>query len=194
QPPLRQGRLLHRQRGRQRRLQGRHGLAEGDGAGPAAGGADQRGPQRQQPRAHGPLPDQRRLRPRPHQRPAELLLAGDRQRRHRGQRLDLQPPEAQVTAQTAVTPPANLPDVAQQITHLDENFRNFITSAYQKYLGRLPDQAGLDAWALAMETQGLSYERLEAGFIGSDEYIALHGGKGAGWVQGMYHDLLGRAP
>ena len=83
---------------------------------------------------------------------------------------------------------------SHDFTHQDENFRNFIQAAYQKYLGRLPDQAGLDAWALAMETQGLSDERLEAGFIGSDEYIALHGGKGAGWVQGMYHDLLGRAP
>jgi hypothetical protein len=41
---------------------------------------------------------------------------------------------------------------------------------------------------------GLSDERLEAGFIGSDEYIALHGGQGAGWVKGMYQDLLGRTP
>jgi hypothetical protein len=102
--------------------------------------------------------------------------------------------QTSVTAQTAVVPPANILQVAHDFTHQDENFRNFIKGAYQKYLGRLPDQAGLDAWAAAMETQGLSDERLEAGFIGSDEYIALHGGQGAGWVTGMYQDLLGHAP
>jgi hypothetical protein len=94
----------------------------------------------------------------------------------------------------AVMPPGNILQVARDFTHQDENFRNFIKGAYLKYLGRLPDQAGLDAWANAMETQGVTDERLEAGFIGSDEYIGLHGGKGAGWVRGMYHDLLGRTP
>jgi hypothetical protein len=37
-------------------------------------------------------------------------------------------------------------------------------------------------------------ERLEAGFIGSPEYIQNHGGPGRGWVIGMYKDLLGRTP
>jgi hypothetical protein len=41
---------------------------------------------------------------------------------------------------------------------------------------------------------GLTDERLEAGFIGSAEYIQNHGGAGAGWVRGMYQDLLGRTP
>jgi hypothetical protein len=102
--------------------------------------------------------------------------------------------QAQVTAQTAVVPPANIQQVAHDFTHQDENFRNFIRGAYQKYLARDADQSGLDAWADQMENHGLSDERLEAGFIGSDEYIALHGGQGAGWVNGMYHDLLGRTP
>src|SRR5207237_4594788 len=31
-------------------------------------------------------------------------------------------------------------------------------------------------------------------FIGSAEYIKSHGGAGAGWVKGMYQDLLGRTP
>jgi hypothetical protein len=35
---------------------------------------------------------------------------------------------------------------------------------------------------------------LAPGFIGSAEYIQKHGGMGAGWVQGMYQDLLGRTP
>jgi hypothetical protein len=41
---------------------------------------------------------------------------------------------------------------------------------------------------------GLSDEQLEAGFIGSTEYISDHGGAGAGWVIGMYQNLLGRTP
>src|SRR5205823_4715532 len=31
-------------------------------------------------------------------------------------------------------------------------------------------------------------------FISAPEYIANHGGAGAGWVTGMYQDLLGRTP
>jgi hypothetical protein len=41
---------------------------------------------------------------------------------------------------------------------------------------------------------GLTDERLEAGFIGAPEYIANHGGQGAGWVKGMYQDILQRTP
>jgi hypothetical protein len=99
-----------------------------------------------------------------------------------------------VTVNIHTIPPGNILQVAHDFTQQDENFRNFIKSAYQKYLGRLPDQPGLDAWAAAMESGAVTDERLEAGFIGSDEYIALHGGQGAGWVKGMYQDLLGRTP
>jgi hypothetical protein len=89
--------------------------------------------------------------------------------------------------------PGNLAAVANQLTHSDESYRNFITQAYLRYLGRQPDAPGLAGWLQAMRN-GLSDEQLEAGFIGSAEYIADHGGQGAGWVIGMYHDLLGRAP
>ena len=41
---------------------------------------------------------------------------------------------------------------------------------------------------------GMSDEQVEAGFIGSAEYIQDHGGAGAGWVTGMYQNLLGRTP
>jgi hypothetical protein len=39
---------------------------------------------------------------------------------------------------------------------------------------------------------GLSDEKMEAGFIGSAEYIHDHGGNGPAWVKGMYQDLLSR--
>jgi hypothetical protein len=83
--------------------------------------------------------------------------------------------------------------IAQAITHSAENYTKFVTEAYHRYLGRLPDAPGLASWVQGMQ-QGLSDERLEAGFIGSPEYIQDHGGQGAGWVTGMYKDLLGRAP
>jgi hypothetical protein len=41
---------------------------------------------------------------------------------------------------------------------------------------------------------GLTDEHLEAKFIASPEYVADHGGPGAGWIRGLYHDILGRAP
>jgi hypothetical protein len=89
--------------------------------------------------------------------------------------------------------PGNLVAVARAFTHSDEHYRQFITAAYQSYLGRLPDAPGLAAWLRAMQ-HGLSDEQLEAGFIGSAEYIANHGGPGADWVSGLYQDLLGRTP
>jgi hypothetical protein len=89
--------------------------------------------------------------------------------------------------------PANLQLVANALSHSDEAYSQFITAAYERYLNRAPDGAGLAHWLSAMR-YGLSDERLEAGFIGSPEYIANHGGSGAGWVVGMYQDLLGRTP
>ncbi|QVL30723.1 DUF4214 domain-containing protein [Telmatocola sphagniphila] len=74
-----------------------------------------------------------------------------------------------------------------------EYYSNFITAAYQKYLGRSPDKSGLANWISQMQ-HGLTDEQLEANFIGSPEYIANHGGAGAGWIKGMYVDLLGRSP
>ncbi len=90
-------------------------------------------------------------------------------------------------------PVGNLGLVARALTHSAESYGYFITQAYQRYLDRTPDQAGLQGWIARMQA-GLTDEQLEASFIGSTEYIASHGGTGAAWVRGMYQDLLGRAP
>jgi virginiamycin B lyase len=91
------------------------------------------------------------------------------------------------------SPPTNLPAVASALAHSLEHYDQFITHAYLTYLGRSPAASEVAGWAGLMQN-GLSDEQLEAGFIGSAEYIADHGGQGAGWVTGMYHDLLGRSP
>ena len=83
--------------------------------------------------------------------------------------------------------------VALGLTQIAEYYRNFVAGAYSTFLGRLPDAKGLTYWVGLMQT-GLSDEHLEAGFIGSTEYITNHGGAGAGWVHGMYVNLLGRTP
>jgi hypothetical protein len=94
---------------------------------------------------------------------------------------------------TVGPPPRILPTLANALTHSAEYYAGFITAAYQKYLGRTPLPSEVAAWVNAM-LNGLSDERLEAGFIGSPEYITNHGGSGAAWVTGMYQDLLGRTP
>jgi hypothetical protein len=83
--------------------------------------------------------------------------------------------------------------IAFNFTHSREYYANFITAAYQQYLGRNPAASEVAGWVTGMAS-GYSDENVEAGFIGSPEYIHSHGGSGAGWVSGMYHDLLGRTP
>lgn len=87
--------------------------------------------------------------------------------------------------------PSLLPLLGMGIARSREYYEGIVTGAYDRYLGRAPDAGGLDYWATQMQVD-LTQERLEAGFLGSPEYIANHGGEGAGWVRGMYRDLLGR--
>ena len=84
--------------------------------------------------------------------------------------------------------------VAEGVSQSAEYYTNIITAAYDKYLGRAPDAVGLAYWLNLMQNQGLTDEKLEAGFIGSQEYIQDHGGTGPNWITGLYVDLLGRTP
>jgi uncharacterized delta-60 repeat protein len=90
-------------------------------------------------------------------------------------------------------PPANLAAAASALAHSAEHYQQFVAAAYARYLGRPASPAEVAGWVQVMQ-QGLSDEQLEAAFIGAPEYIANHGGQGAGWVTGMYQDLLGRTP
>ncbi len=92
--------------------------------------------------------------------------------------------------------PSNLFALANSLTHSAEYYADFVTAAYEKYLGRTPDASGLAGWVYGME-HGLTDEQVEADFIGSAEYIASKGaspGNWAPWVESMYLDLLGRSP
>ncbi len=83
--------------------------------------------------------------------------------------------------------------VAAQIVNSQEHFINFVTSEYLTLLHRAPDPAGLGNLVSAMD-RGLSPEAVEAIFTSSTEYIIDHGDTVAGWLTGMYNDLLSRNP
>ncbi len=100
---------------------------------------------------------------------------------------------AEVSAQLlALNPPSNIAGFASQVTHASESYTYFIRQAYNTYLGRGADAGGLAYWLDRMTRGVTTDEQLESQFIGSAEYIANHGGSGAGWVASMYVDLLGR--
>src|SRR5262245_9170763 len=82
---------------------------------------------------------------------------------------------------------------AAAFTHSYEYYANRISADYRAFLGRSPATSEVNAWVQAMQ-RGLSDEQVEAGFVGSPEYYAHTGNTGQAWVEGMYHDLLGRTP
>ncbi len=85
--------------------------------------------------------------------------------------------------------------VVNAVDHSAEYYANrVVTPAYQAYLGRSPDAAGVAFWVNLMQFHGLTDEQLEAGFIASNEFYVRAGGTDALWVDAMYFDLLGRQP
>lgn len=88
--------------------------------------------------------------------------------------------------------PAALGDVAVAFTQVLGYYGEVISHDYQQFVGRSPDTAGLNYWVARMQA-GLTEEQVSAAFLGTPEFARLHGDD-AGWVSGMYHDLLGRMP
>lgn len=75
-----------------------------------------------------------------------------------------------------------------------ERARNRIAENYSLYLGRVPDDAGLNYWVTLFQAGGTT-EDIIAGFVGSPEYYA-NANKGAGnvakWIRRAYADVLFR--
>jgi uncharacterized protein YkwD len=67
-----------------------------------------------------------------------------------------------------------------------------VTQIYQQYLHRAPDAGGLAGFTNAL-MNGMSELAVRQIILSSDEYWALHGGNAAGYVQGLYNDVLGRS-
>ena len=83
--------------------------------------------------------------------------------------------------------------VSSGIVKSPENFTDFVTREYLSLLHRTPDPGGLNHFVTQLES-GMSPEFVEAGIVASDEYFGDHGNTNTGWLNGVYQDLLGRAP
>jgi hypothetical protein len=66
-----------------------------------------------------------------------------------------------------------------------------VESAYLTYLGRAADPAGLNFWRSTL-VSGFSDEQFVSLIISSPEYYAVHGSTSAGYINGLYHDVLRR--
>lgn len=82
-------------------------------------------------------------------------------------------------------------DFVNALDHSDEYYATIIRPAYERYLGREADAAGISYWTNQMRA-GLTDEQLEAKFIASDEFYRNAGGTDRGWVDSLYQHLLGR--
>jgi hypothetical protein len=67
-----------------------------------------------------------------------------------------------------------------------------IGEMYQQILGRQVEAAGLSYWLDVWAAHGGS-EIVKASLLGSAEYFANHGSHDAGFIQGLYQDVLGRS-
>jgi len=54
------------------------------------------------------------------------------------------------------------------------NYNQLVTNAYQQYLGRAPDQGGLQAWTQALQEGRITPDQLATNFRGSEEYQRLN--------------------
>jgi uncharacterized protein DUF4214 len=72
-----------------------------------------------------------------------------------------------------------------------EHRSNVVQGLYHDYLGRGTDPGGEAYWVNVLG-QGVSEFQLLALIVGSDEYYRNHGGDDAGFIRGLYHDVLQR--
>ena len=67
-----------------------------------------------------------------------------------------------------------------------------IDALYERYLNRAADATGLQNY-LGLLLAGGTLEQVAEGLVSSQEYFQDHGSTNQGYVNGLYHDVLGRA-
>jgi hypothetical protein len=92
----------------------------------------------------------------------------------------------------AASPAAAHAQMADTVMASAEYRNDVVTNIYRNFLQREPDPAGLEFWSNQLATSGESAVLTD--ILASPEYAALHGGTTSGLVNGLYIDLLGRAP
>ncbi len=90
---------------------------------------------------------------------------------------------------SGVSPSAVVQEIEQ--APLNEYPTDVVTALFQHYLRRAPDAVGLNIWVNQL-VGGASIESVTASIVGSPEYFAHQGSTNAGFVNGLYSDVLGR--
>ncbi|HVC97066.1 MAG TPA: DUF4214 domain-containing protein, partial [Pirellulales bacterium] len=100
--------------------------------------------------------------------------------------------DAEVTAWTElIDAGASRQSVAMAFVSSPEALAFTINGIYEQLLNRPVDASGLQFWEGEMQA-GLTAEQVSALIASSGEYAILNGGTDAGFVAGLYVDLLGR--
>jgi hypothetical protein len=102
------------------------------------------------------------------------------------------PGPAEVAGWVAVLNAGTSPEqLALAFTTSSEYQANTIRADYEMFLGRQPAPAELAGW-LGQAQAGLGQKQVEATFLASDEFFARHKSNPSSWLEGVYHDVLGR--
>jgi hypothetical protein len=75
-----------------------------------------------------------------------------------------------------------------------ENLTQEVTELYAEALDRAPDATGLAHWVNTMGYTSYPLSRATAEVYGSTEYVNRHAAAPEPWVEGVFADLIGRAP
>lgn len=94
---------------------------------------------------------------------------------------------------TALDGGASPASIVLGIQQSGEYLAHQVVAIYGRYLNRAPDGAGAEHW-LGVLQQGGTFEQVAEGVINSAEFAALHGNTNAGYVRGLYQQVLGRSP
>lgn len=83
--------------------------------------------------------------------------------------------------------------VARAFLTSQESRTNLVNDLYAGLLQRPGETGGVNFWSNQLGN-GTSYADVIAGFVASPEYVAAHGNTAAGFLTGVYGDVLGRLP
>jgi Domain of unknown function (DUF4214) len=82
---------------------------------------------------------------------------------------------------------------AEAKAHNNRHHVDMVNAWYHQYLGRGAEPGGLHTWVSALHC-GAEPIDVQASILASDEYLCRHGHSEAGFVTGLYTDILCRTP
>jgi hypothetical protein len=83
--------------------------------------------------------------------------------------------------------------LTDRLTSSSEYRRGIIAGYYPEYLNRSGSAAGVSHWERRMML-GWSFQRIQAGFLASNNYYAIKGSNDRAWLTSLYRKMLNREP